>query len=91
MTNGEAYKTLNDREREEFRKVYGDHPLADYIDWDSYYESENGNAMDFVNCLDSYVDEDGNTILVLEEVVEDDMDYYLIFDCDEGSFMKVPA
>lgn len=91
MTNGEMYSTLTVGEQIEFRKVYNEHPLADYIDWDSYYKSENGNALDFVNYISKYTDDNGNTVFVLEECVEDDMDYCLIFVCGDNTFYKVPA
>ena len=91
MTNGEAYNILTDKERADCFKVYDNHPLTDYIDWDSYYESENGNALDFVNCLDRFVDEDNGTVFVLEEFVEDDMDYCLVYVCALNAFFVVPA
>lgn len=91
MTNGEAYSNLTLEEKDEFRKVYNDHPLADYIDWDEYYASTDGNALDFVRCLNRLTDADGEAVFVLEELVEDDMDYYLIFVCGDNTFYKVPA
>lgn len=91
MTNGQAYNRLTAKEQEEFRKVYDNHPLADYIDWDEYYESPNGNALDFVKCIDKYTNDENHTVFVLEELVEDDMDFCLIFVCEDNAFYKVPT
>lgn len=91
QTNGEAYQALPDEEKNNFREIYGNHPLADYIDWQAYYASNNGNALDFVRCIDKYKDKDGKQVYVLEDITEDDLDYKLIFVCEDNTFCKVPA
>lgn len=91
MTNEMAFSNLTAEGQQEFRKVYNRHPLSDYIDWQAYFASENGNALDFVKCIDKFKDADGNQIYVLEEVVEDDLDYKLVFNCGDNIFGKIPA
>lgn len=91
ITNIEAFNALTAKKQEELRSVYASHPLVDYIDWDEYYDSPNGNALDFVKCVDSYTDEENRLVFVLEELVDDDEDYYLIFVCEDNAFYKVPS
>lgn len=90
MTNGKTYQGLTQEQQKDFRKTYQNHLLVDYIDWKAFYDSENGNAMDFVQYLDKYTDEKGQTVYVLDKLVENDMDYKLIFVCEENTFYKVP-
>jgi hypothetical protein len=90
VTNGIAYQQLSAEEQSRFRKTYSNHPLFDYIDWEAYYNSTNGNAMDFVNHLGKYKDENGNDVYILERFTEEDEDYRLIFVCGENTFYKVP-
>ena len=90
VTNGEAFRQLNDEQKAMFRETYRNHPLTDYIDWDAFYESENGNALDFVKCIEKTVDESGNDVFFLERIQEDDMDYKLMFVCGENIFVKEP-
>lgn len=89
-TNGEAFTALSAKEKEFFYKTYKTHPLSDYIDWKAYYVSKNGNALDFVVCLDEYTDEEGKRVFVLKEIVEDDCDYLLIYVCEDNMFYKIP-
>lgn len=89
-TNGEVYQDLSDEEKNNFRKTYSNHPLAKYIDWEAYYNSSDGNALHFVKCIRKYEDEEERLVFVLEKVVEDDLDYNLIYVCEENAFYKVP-
>lgn len=89
-TNGEAYKNLSDEEKNDFRKMYMEHPLASYIDWEAYYNSTDGNALNFVICINKYEDEEGRLVFTLENLIIDDLDYKLIFVCEEETFYKVP-
>lgn len=89
-TNGKNYNELSPEEKEVFVDMYKNHPLNNYIDWESYYNSENGNALDFVKCIDKYKDEEEKEVFVLEKTVIDEHDYLLIFVCEENSFYKVP-
>lgn len=89
-TNGNAFQKLDNTQKEAFRETYRNHPLADFIDWDAFYESQNGNTLDFVKCIDKYKDENGNTVFFLKQIQEDDMDYKLLFVCGENCFIKEP-
>lgn len=89
MTNGKAFQNLSQEEKEQFMQTYNDYPLKDYVDWQSYYDSGNGNALDFVVAIAKGRNEDGNLVFVLDEFSEDDMDYKLIYVCEENAFYKV--
>lgn len=89
-TNGQNYNLLSSEEKEEFRNMYKNHPLFDYIDWDGYYNSEGGFSLDFVKFIDKYKNEDEKEVFVLEKMVIDEHDYLLIFVCGENNFYKVP-
>lgn len=89
-TNGEAFSALSPTEKEDFYKTYKNHPLGDYIDWKAYYESNDGNALNFVVALNEYYDEDGKRVFVLKELIEDDCDYLLIYVCEDNTFYKIP-
>lgn len=91
MTNGELFKQLSERDKAKFRKLYSKHPLSEYIDWDAFYDSDNGNALDFVMCLEKTTNDEGNTILVLKEIQEDGEDYKLAFNCFTGELYKEPV
>lgn len=90
ITNGEAFQQLNEAQKEAFRETYRNHPLADYIDWDAFYESGNGNALDFVKHIEKTVDENGGVVFFLKRIQENDMDYKLMFVCSENIFVKEP-
>lgn len=90
QTNGMSYSALTPEEKEKFRETYNNHPLVNFIDWQAYYNSSDGNALHFVRCIDKYTDEEGRRVFVLDKINEDDLDYKLIFVCEENSFYKIP-
>lgn len=91
MTNEMAYNLLTSEKQHEFRKIYDQQPLASYIDWQAYFASDDGNSLHFVNYIRKDKDENGELVFVLEELVEDDMDYELVFNCSDNTFGKIPA
>ncbi len=92
MTNGAVYQKLPTDEKLLFRKLYNSHPLFGFIDWKAFYESENGNAMDFVLYQDKFQNKYGQTIYVLADVSsETNEDYKLVYICEEDAFYKIPA
>ena len=92
MTNGAVYQKLATEEKVYFRRLYNDHPLFGFIDWKAFYESENGNAMDFVSYQEKFQNKYGQTVYVLEDLIsENNEDYKLIYICEEDAFYKVPA
>lgn len=90
-TNGQFFCDLKPSEQEDFRRKYGSHPLVDYIDWDAFYASDDGDEMNFVNCIRKGEDEEGNTVFVLCYIISQDEDYELIFVCGKNEFYKIPA
>ena len=92
MTNGEAYQKLTTDEKIKFRKMYNEHPLFGFIDWKAFYNSEDGNAMNFVNCQNIIHNKYGQTVYVLEDAVsETGEDYKLVYVCEEDAFYKISA
>ncbi len=92
MTNGEVFQSLTTEEKLLFRKYYNSHPLFGFIDWKAFYESEDGNAMNFVSYQNKYKNIYGQTVYVLEDLIsENNEDYQLIYICEEDAFYKVPA
>ncbi len=91
MTNAEHFATLSPEQKAEYRKVYESHPLYNYIDWDAFFDSDNGYTLDFVRCESSYENDDGNLVLVLDTITENDEDYKLEYICGENMFQKNPC
>ena len=89
MTNGEYYYSLTEDERKKFLKTYNNHPLAKYIDWKNFYESNDRNEMHFVESLRVDKDDNNNDVYVLNQFVKDGEDYELIY--VDGEFQNVPA
>ena len=89
-TNGKAFANLSPEEQKQFSETYANHPLKDFIDWRAYYDSLDGNALNFVVCLSEYHDEEGKRVFVLKEFVEEDCDYLLIYVCEDNMFYKIP-
>lgn len=91
-TNGKHYEQLSTEEKIFFRNTYANHPLYSYIDWVAYKNSTNGNTLDFVRCIDKHIDKNGNkTFFVLKRIVENGEDYFLVYDCYDGEFVKIPC
>ena len=91
ITNSKFYEGLPGDKKLDFLKSYAEHPLVDYIDWEAFYRSEDGNEMNFVKALRTRTDEDGNKVYVLKEIVMFDEDYELIFISGKNEFMRIPA
>lgn len=89
-TNSNAYSGLSEKDKQHFLDTYSNHPLHDYIDWKAFYESENGNEMDFVKAIGKEKNENGDTVYILDIVIENDEDYELLFDTTENEFQKRP-
>lgn len=90
-TNSDVYFGLSEEQKENFLKTYSNHPLVNYIDWKAFYDSDNGNEMDFVNAVRIDKDEEGNLNYVLKEVVENDEDYELVYFSADNEIRKMPA
>lgn len=91
MTNYEQIKSASPQQREEYEKLYREHPLAKYIDWKKYFESDDGNEMHFVNALHVYKDENGKTNYILEKKQIDNLDYYLAYIAEDNQFVELPV
>lgn len=89
MLNGELLYFLNEKERKKLIEIYDRHPLADYIDWVSFFLSDDGNEMHFVDCIRTETDENNNTVYVLKEFTQNDEDYKYIY--VNGTFQTVPV
>lgn len=99
-TNGEFFKSLSTEEKVKFREQYGKHPLRDFIDWQEFYNSQDGNELDFVKCIekttmviDNVFDEEiqeEKEVIILLEFMEDDTEYQLVYVIDENAFYKIP-
>lgn len=89
-TNEKAYFMLNQSQKQVFVEVYRNHPLAEYIDWTAFYDSTNGNTLDFVRCIDRYINEEGKEVFLLKKFTKDEMDYKLLFICEDNMFIEVP-
>lgn len=89
-TNGKTFDTLTSEEKIEFKETYKNHPLFDFIDWEAFYHSKNGNAFDFVDCITKAKDEDGNEMLVLKKLTDNNEDYLLVYMLKDGNFYKIP-
>lgn len=90
MTNMQYMQFLSPQKQEECKNVYMTHPLAQYIDWDAFLKSENGNSLDFLKRESEYTDENNNKVYVLDTIVENNECYSLVFICGENTFHKIP-
>ena len=93
MTNKEYLNTLSPEKRAECEKTYskGVYPLYDYIDWNAYWNSEDGNALHFLNYVRKYKDEfDREYVVLKEDIVKDDMDYMLVYSFTDDEFQYIP-
>ena len=92
MTNGEIYNTLPDDEKNKFRAAYNSHPLFNYIDWKAFYNSDDGNALNFVKYRNKYITKQGDIVYILDNITSDNQeDYQLAYNCTEDAFYKIPA
>lgn len=89
-TNSDFYEGLSEKDKQNFLDTYSNHPLHDYIDWKAFYESGDGNEMNFVKALGKELNENGDTVYVLDRITENDEDYELVFDTTESEIQKRP-
>lgn len=89
MTNYEYIRTLPNEQRIEVQKTYARHPLAKYIDWRAFFQSENGNEIDFVRFIRKETDELDRVVYTLEESIIDGIMYAKIYNGDD--VMLVPC
>lgn len=88
--NGTAFENLSFEEQNVFLKQYGEYPLKDYVDWESYYNSDDGNVMNFVHCIGECRNDNGERLLILDRLTIDDSDYMLVYNCEDNSFYTMP-
>lgn len=82
MTNREYLNTLTAEERASVEETYRNHVLYDYIAWDLFWNSENGNEMEFVKCLEVRPYRDRTIYILCHEEI-DGILYERIFDGEE--------
>ena len=88
MTNKEYYLSLNDKGKQDFENTCKEHPLNEYIDWEAFFDSEDGNEMHFVAAEKEY-DEELGDIIILKELTENNEDYLLVFIVNDTLFAKI--
>lgn len=95
MTNREHLATLNAEDRKECEATYSRerHPLYDYIDWDAYWDNEDGNEMHFLRKLDEYTDEFDKKYAVLKQELDEEqqMIYADLFSYFDGELIHCPV
>ena len=90
MTNKEYFDSLSSVERRKCMTQYFDHPLFKYIDWKSFFASEDGNEMDFVMGEKVYYEDFGDVYILNAETRECE-DYVFAYVVSSGAFMILPA
>ncbi len=90
MTNSDVYESLSEADKKSFTETYSQHPLADYIDWKAFYESDDGDEMHFLKYERTEKNENGGLVYVLKEIDDNGEDYEIIFDTDEQEVQKRP-
>lgn len=88
MSNKDYIETLSEKRKNKCINTYLNHPLYKYIDWEAFFNSEDGNEMHFLNALDVYSDSEDNVYYVLEEQSIDGVDYKLCF--VNNDFLLIP-
>lgn len=82
MTNREKINCLPPERQKRALACYqkGVHPLYDFINWESWFDSEEPNELNFLNKIKDFTDELGKKYVVLEEdVIIDGSDYMHVF------------
>ena len=90
MTNSDIYESLSEADKKSFTETYSQHPLADYIDWKAFYESDDGDEMHFLKYERTEKNENGSLVYVLKEIDDNGEDYEIIYDTDEQEVQKRP-
>ena len=73
MTNKEYRNSLPEAEKEKWDNTYTKgHPLKDYINWDAFLNSEDGNEMNFlIDKVDVAEDIYGRKVYVLDIYIDE--------------------
>lgn len=92
MTNREYLENLTQEAQQDCLATYSKnkHPLYDYIDWDAYWGSTDGNELHFLRTIREYTDNEGRRYAVLKEMSVDGMDYELSYRFDDDSIIQSP-
>jgi len=83
MTNYEYINSLSAEKRLEIQKTYARHPLAKHIDWRAFFQSDNGNELDFIRFIRKETDEYDRVIYTLEEMIVDGIMYAKIYNGED--------
>lgn len=86
MTNREAYNNLSENEKTKYNRIYSRHPLAPYIDWQAFYDSEDGNTMHFVDCIEIREINDEKIYLL-----QKNEDMYYAYNSTTNEFVNIPV
>lgn len=85
MLNRDYINSLPNDKKKECYELYRNHPLYDFIDWNAFLNSENGNEMQFVRYKTIIYDEFGNEYYVLKE----ENDSLLIYSIIDNAFSSI--
>ena len=85
MLNRDYINSLPNDKKKECYELYRNHPLYDFIDWNAFLNSENGNEMQFVRYKTIIYDEFGNEDYVLKE----ENDSLLIYSIIDNAFSSI--
>lgn len=94
MTNREYRNSLTEAEQAKWDMTYmSGHPLKEYINWEAFLDSEDGNEMNFlVDSVDVAKDIYGRTVYVLEHKVDEaGLDYFYVYLAETDQFWTVPC
>lgn len=92
MINSQHLSIMTAALQKKAKQLYANHPLHEYIDWEAYMESEDGNEMHFVRCIDTFIDENEKTNIVLDLFSdENDIDYYTVYVIEDDAFYQIPV
>lgn len=95
MTNREYRNSLPETEQVKWDKTYmNGHPLKEYINWEAFLDSENGNELDFLlDTVEIAEDTYGRKIYVLDRYDDKDtgFSYADIYIAETDEFWKVPC
>jgi len=89
MTNGEKYNSLTEGEKKAFREKYENNPLNAFINWKKFYESEDTDVLNFVECVERFKDNQGETVFYLGNFTLKDTEFKLMFSCANNDFYKI--
>ena len=92
VTNNVELQSMIPVIQNEYKKVYENHPLKDYIDWDSFLNSTDGNEMHFLCAEKIFIDENDKTNIILESFSDENgLDYNKVYIVEDDSFYDIPV